>query len=40
MNPDDLAGRAAEQVKEFIAEAVQVALASCPARGPESALKV
>ena len=40
MRADDLAGRAAEQVEDFVAEAVEVALATCPARGPESALKV
>ena len=40
MRADDLAGRAAQQVADFVAEAVEVALATCPARGPESALKV
>ncbi|MFM7207480.1 MAG: adenylosuccinate lyase [Planctomycetaceae bacterium] len=40
MRAEGLAGRAAAQVEDFIAEAVEVALASCPARGPESALKV
>ena len=40
MRADDLAGRAAQQVEDFVAEAVEVALATCPARGPESALKV
>jgi adenylosuccinate lyase len=38
--PDDLAGRSAEQVVEFVEGAVATALAECPARGPESALKV
>ncbi|RLT18507.1 MAG: hypothetical protein DWI27_04440, partial [Planctomycetota bacterium] len=40
MKPDELAGRAERQVEEFVAEAVEVALATCLARGPESALKV
>jgi adenylosuccinate lyase len=40
MRADDLAGRAAQQVEDFVSEAVEVALATCPARGPESALKV
>ncbi|NBT13761.1 MAG: adenylosuccinate lyase [Planctomycetia bacterium] len=35
-----LAGRAAEQVTEFVAGAVATALADCPARAAESALKV
>jgi len=37
---DGLAGRAAEQVEEFVAGAVRAALAECPARGPEAALVV
>jgi adenylosuccinate lyase len=40
MRADDLAGRAAAQVDDFVNGAVQVALASCPARAAESALKV
>lgn len=40
MKPDELAGRAERQVEEFVAEAVEVALATCLSRGPESALKV
>jgi adenylosuccinate lyase len=40
MRPDDLAGRSAEQVVEFIDGAVRTALADCPARGPEAVLKV
>ena len=35
-----LAGRAAEQVEEFVHGAVKTALADCPARAAESALKV
>ena len=40
MNPDDLAGRSAAQVEEFVAGAVQAALAGCPTRAPESRLEV
>ncbi|MCE9629141.1 MAG: adenylosuccinate lyase [Planctomycetia bacterium] len=40
MKPDELAGRASQQVEEFIAEAVEVALATCPTRAQESALRV
>ncbi|MFM8284070.1 MAG: adenylosuccinate lyase [Planctomycetaceae bacterium] len=40
MNPDDLAGRAAAQVEEFVAGAVQATLAGCPTRAPESRLEV
>jgi adenylosuccinate lyase len=40
MNPDDLAGRASQQVEDFVGEAVQVALATCTARAQESALRV
>jgi len=40
MDTQDLAGRAAAQVEEFIGGAVRAALADCPARAPESALKV
>lgn len=40
METKGLAGRAAEQVLEFVNGAVQVALATCPARAPESLLKV
>jgi hypothetical protein len=36
----DLAGRASAQVEEFVGGAVKAALAECPARAPESALKV
>jgi len=38
--PNDLAGRSAAQVVEFVEGAVATALAESPARGPESALKV
>ena len=40
MDTQGLAGRAAAQVEEFVAGAVQSALDDCPVRGPESALKV
>jgi adenylosuccinate lyase len=40
MKAEDLAGRSAEQVVEFVDGAVRTALADCPARGPEAALKV
>jgi len=40
MDPDGLAGRAARQVEEFVAGAVQVALAGCPASAPESRMRV
>ena len=40
MRADDLAGRAAEQVREFVEGAVCTALADCPTRGPEAVLKV
>ena len=40
MRADDLAGRSAEQVVEFVAGAVRTALEDCPTRGPEALLKV
>ncbi len=40
MAADDLAGRAAEQVVEFVDSAVKAALADCPLRAPEAALNV
>jgi adenylosuccinate lyase len=40
MKPDELAGRASQQVEEFISEAVELALATCPARAEESSLRV
>ena len=40
MRPDDLAGRAAEQVTEFVEGAIRTALEDCPTRGPEAVLKV
>jgi adenylosuccinate lyase len=40
MDTQDLAGRAAAQVEEFIGGAVRTALADCPARAPEAVLKV
>lgn len=40
MRADDLAGRSAEQVVEFVAGAVRTALEDCPTRGPEAVLKV
>ena len=40
MDTRGLAGRASAQVDEFIAGAVHAALADCPVRGPEAALKV
>ena len=40
METRGLAGRAAEQVEEFIHGAVKTALADCPTRAAESALKV
>ncbi|MFM9058794.1 MAG: adenylosuccinate lyase [Planctomycetaceae bacterium] len=40
MDTQDLAGRAAAQVEEFVGGAVRAALADCPARAPESVLKV
>ena len=40
MEANDLAGRAAEQVEEFVAGAVRTALAECPARAPDADLRV
>ncbi|MFM8952683.1 MAG: adenylosuccinate lyase [Planctomycetaceae bacterium] len=40
METRGLAGRAAEQVEDFVHGAVKAALADCPARAAESALKV
>jgi adenylosuccinate lyase len=40
MQADDLAGRAAAQVEEFVAGAVRAALADCPARAADEPLKV
>jgi len=40
METRGLAGRAAEQVEDFVHGAVHAALADCPARAAESALKV
>jgi adenylosuccinate lyase len=40
METRGLAGRAAEQVEEFVHGAVKAALADCPTRAAESALKV
>jgi adenylosuccinate lyase len=40
METRGLAGRAAEQVDDFVHGAVKAALADCPARAAESALKV
>ena len=40
MDTRDLTGRAAAQVEEFVGGAVRAALADCPARAPEAALKV
>ncbi|MFM7076822.1 MAG: adenylosuccinate lyase [Planctomycetaceae bacterium] len=40
MDTRDLAGRTAAQVEEFVGGAVKAALADCPARAPEAALKV
>ncbi|MBM4021467.1 MAG: adenylosuccinate lyase [Planctomycetes bacterium] len=40
LEPNDLAGRAADQVREFVAGAVKAALADVPARGPEARLTV
>jgi adenylosuccinate lyase len=40
MDVRGLAGRAAAQVDEFVADAVRTALADCPVRGPEEQLKV
>ena len=40
MQAEDLAGRAAAQVEEFVAGAVQAALAECPTRATDETLKV
>jgi adenylosuccinate lyase len=40
MDTHDLSGRAAAQVEEFVGGAVRAALADCPARAPEAALRV
>ena len=40
MDVPGLAGRAAAQVDEFIAGPVRAALAECPTRAAESALRV
>jgi adenylosuccinate lyase len=40
METRGLAGRAAEQVEDFVASAVRAALDECPYRGAESALRV
>lgn len=40
MQADDLAGRSSAQVEEFVAGAVRAALANCPTRPADEALKV
>ena len=40
MQADNLAGRAAVQVEDFVAGAVQTALIDCPARVADEPLKV